>query len=24
MALFSHIFTEHAQEGPFMNFPLKF
>jgi len=23
-AIFSHIFTAHAQEGPFMNFRLKF
>jgi len=24
MAIFSHIFTAHAQERPFMNFRLKF
>jgi len=24
MAIFSHIFTAHAQEQPFMNFRLKF
>jgi len=23
-AIFSHIFTAHAQERPFVNFPLKF